>query len=51
MGEVIPVLFGGTDDQDGTITCACGEEFTGLNFADRWAQWVEHTETCEVRSR
>lgn len=51
MGEVIPVLFGGSDDPDGTITCACGEVFQGKNFQDRWEQWVVHTTTCEARNR
>lgn len=36
------------DDPDGTITCTCGEVFTGANFADRMSQWREHTEAAHA---
>lgn len=42
MGEVIPVLFGTSQDPDGTITCSCGQVFTGEDFSERWDLYLIH---------
>jgi hypothetical protein len=37
-----PVLDPTIDDPDGTVTCTCGDVFTGANFAERMAAWQAH---------